>query len=754
MRDPLGNVSVRYKLAFTFVGVCLLAFGVGGYLVSRSAMATLEEEILTRLRFQSEAYAAALDGDLRALSQRARDFASDGYIRAQLEAREHAGGAALEALEEALRRHLLENKLPLVPAFENLGLEPERGPVFLADPADATWAAHLPSRGPRDDGFSGLLAGTTPDAAPVLVIATPLRSLDGRRTVGRLLAKAHVGVWIAEALGAMRAGEGWEGRPPSLRLLDERGRVLAIPRAYTEPPLPSPSSELVRSGFGLRLEGPRREPDGARAGRGVFGQRLPIATNGWILETEIDSRDALAAVSGLQARFLLVGAVLTLAASLLLLFPMRFLARPLRQLERAARTIRAGDFSARVEVGSRDEIGQLSESFNLMARAVEERTGALQAAARDLAQGKEELRKERDRLNAVLLSMRDGLMVLDADGKPSVWNAAARPLVQILERGGLELTAHRLCDSAHDRGHAVGEGRTNGRAEDAGSSACHACLFDPAAPPRSCLVDAGASVWEVRSSRLSSEPDGRSGRVLVARDVTDRIAQDERQIHQERLAVLGEVAAVVAHELNNPLAAIRMFSQMLAAGLPADSPLREDVAVIERNIQACTRTIRDLLDYATGASPEVGEIDVHGTLEDVGRFLRALRERKGSELVLDLRAPDARIRGDEVQVRQVFVNLILNALQAADGGGHVRVGTAVEGNHLVVDVEDDGPGVPPEAREAIFRPFYTTKPRGEGTGLGLSTARRITEIQGGSLELLESRPGRTAFRVRLLRSGV
>ena len=467
--------------------------------------------------------------------------------------------------------------------------------------------------------------------------------------------------------------------------------------------------------------------------------------NGWMLETELVSRDAFEAVSGLQARFLIIGVVLTIAASLLLLFPMQFLARPLRELQEAAKKMRDGNFSARVVTDSTDEVGELATSFNLMAEAVEERAAKLQATAYSLEQRKDELRKERDRLDAVIRSMRDGLIVLEPDGVPVVWNAAAQPLIDDSERGGRTMSSHRICQSQHANG-------TAGNGTDTDASPCHTCLFDPAAAPRSCLIDVGTSVYEVHSTRLASQADGRSGRVLVARDVTDRIAQDERLIHQERLAVLGEVAAVVAHELNNPLAAIRMFTQMVAKGLPADSDLREDVAVIERNTNACSRTIRELLDYATGATPEVGPVDVHATLEDVGRFLRAMRERKEVELVFELEANDPHVVGDEVQLRQVFVNLIINALQAVgDRDGRVELRTWIDAGHLVVDVIDDGPGIPPTVCNEIFKPFYTTKPRGAGTGLGLSTARRITEIQGGSLELYDAREGHTTFRVRLLR---
>ena len=675
------------------------------------------------------------------MSRRVRDFASDGFIRTRFK------DLGDESTHAALREHLRRNKLPLEPAFTNLALIDRSGEhVFLAEPADADWAPGLPEQafGGATDWFSGLLPPASGTGPPALVIGTPLSSLAGDEVIGSLLVRVHVGAWIAGALGASCSEADGLGPEFGLRLLDPAGRSLDVPLSWVQDPPPIASSTVQRS-VELRV----RPPDssrGARAapGRRVLSQSIPIRLNGWSLETTLDAHEALAAVSGLQARFLLVGLVLTAAACVLLLFPMRFLAHPIRRLRDAAVHIRDGDFSARVPVESTDEVGELSRSFNMMAEAVEERAEKLRSAAQSLEQRKNELRRERDRLNAVIHSMRDALIVLDPNGQPEVWNEAAKPLVTVVRNGGLDLSAHRRCLRVEENGHGGnGVGVTGGQR-------CLGCLFEPSAPPRSCLLDAGPFVYEVHSTRLSPDAHGRSGRVLVARDITDRVATDDREIHQERLAVLGEVAAVMAHELNNPLAAIKMFSQMIESKLPPDSALREDVSVIERNTQACTRTIRELLDYATGATPEVGPVDVHDTLQEVAGFLRAFRERKQTELVLELEAEDSTVVGDEVQVRQVFVNLILNALQAV-GEGRVTVRTWLDGSHLAVDVRDTGAGIAPDIEEAVFRPFYTTKPRGSGTGLGLSTARRITEIQGGGLELIDGRPGHTTFRVRLLR---
>jgi signal transduction histidine kinase len=744
MRDPLRNVSVRFKLALTFLCVFFLAFGVGGYLVSSSARSSLEHEILTLLRTRSRFHATELEGHLRALSRRARDFASDGFIRARFEELDEDGASV------ALRDHLVENKLPLEPAFLNLALlrssdtsltsPGER--TFIANEADRAWTTGLPPEALAEEGWvSGLLPPDV-DGPPSLVISTPLYSLEGDRLIGSLVVRVHAGVWVSGALGSGRGDGEHPGPELGMHLFDGAGRALDIPFAWVqEPPL---FSRVARGSNGLRVRTVDRDRSASRiSGSGVLSLSFPVTDSGWSLEITTSARDALAAVSGLQARFLLVGVILTAAACIILLFPMRFLARPIRELNEAAIHIREGEFSVRVPVESTDEIGELSRSFNLMAEAVEERAEKLSTAAHSLEQRKNELRMERDRLNAVIHSMRDALIVLDPDGEPEVWNRAAEPLIAVVRSGGQELRAHRACLRAEENGELNGNGAEQ-------EHPCLGCLFEPSAPPRSCLIDAGPLAFEVHSTRLTSMADGRSGRVLVARDVTDRVAQDEREIHQERLAVLGEVAAVMAHELNNPLAAIKMFTQMIESKLPEDSPLREDVSIIERNTQTCSRTIRELLDYATGAPPEVGSVDVHASLRDVASFLRAFREREETELVLELEAEDPIVISDEVQLRQVFVNLILNALQAV-GGGTVSVSTSQDGNHLVVDVTDDGPGIAAELADTIFRPFYTTKPRGSGTGLGLSTARRITEIQGGSLELVDGRPGHTTFRVRLLR---
>ena len=742
MRDPLHWLAVRHKLILLFVGLCLVAFGVGGFLVSRSAKDALEKEILNRLEFQCEAYAGVLDAYLGLLARRSEDFASDGYIRSRMQALRDASTPTERAqLHDELRSHLTRNKLPLVPAFLDLGLlDPQGKPILSVGGNPGALMCEPGGMYPAQAGLqcSDLKLVPEDHEVPTFLISTPVYELEGEGVLGRLVAQVHPGVWVVSSLERSNMAPDRQDMTVSLSLLTSKGARLSIPPRFVGSESPSVDSEIVQSGFGLKFEPQPASPGAAptRSASDTFLRRFPIATNGWRVQVEVQSSDVLQPVAGLQARFLLVGMALTGVAGLLLFFPLRFLARPLVQLTGVAREIERGNLKARIAYDSGDEVGDLARSFNRMAEALAERTSRLEHTAADLKERGRELQRERDRLNAVLNSMNEGLIVLDAQGHVVLSNAAARPLVERFSQEGISVTGHHVCHKHRTR------------------PDCQACLTDPAGPSRSCLVNAAGQTYEIHTASLRPDERGHAGRVLLCHDITDRVAEDERQIHQERLAVLGEVAAVMAHELNNPLAAISMFSQMLEDELPEDSELREAVDVIRRNTETAKRAIRELLDYGTGACPEVGSIDIHETLLDVVQFLRPISSRSQVQIEVKLDAAEAEISGDEIQIRQVFVNLVMNAIQAMGAtGGRVCLSTREEDGHLIVEIADTGPGIPAEVQATVFRPFFTTKARGTGTGLGLPTARRITEMHGGSLELLHSRAGDTRFQVRFRLSG-
>ncbi|MBJ02903.1 MAG: hypothetical protein CMK00_08555 [Planctomycetes bacterium] len=747
MQDPLRWLSVRYKLALMYVGLNLVAFGVGGFLISRSARSALEDEILRRLEYQCLTYATALDSALDLLTRRTEDFASDGYIRDHLgQLLVVSGAERTQHLERELHRHLAVNKLPIVGAFNDLAVVDQEGRVVVAvHDATSSNVSALARAATREDGlwYSGLLPPTAGSATPTIVIGTPLLDIQSGEVIGKLLTHVRLGVWIGGALRRSR-GEAPEEFPDvRLSLHDGGGLGLEVPTGYAPGIGPPEASEPLRTGLGLHVKAGGAPTAPGRRGfiatGGMFVRSFPIQSNGWTVEVGMRSDRALMPLSGLQSRFLGMGLILAALSALLLYFPMRFLARPLVMMKDAAQALREGDYSTQVAVESSDEIGDLAESFNHMAAAVKERTVRLENSATELRREQERTRSERDRLDTVISSMKDGLVVLDGEGSVVISNEAAEPLLRAVSQGGVNATGHHVCAEADSRSEADSKQPGN----------CLKCLFSAGGPGRSCMVDLGPRTFEVHSTPLARDARGRAGKILVARDITDRVVQDERQIHQERLAVMGEIAAVMAHELNNPLASISMFNQMLGSALPDESPLRENVDVISRNTETCKQTIRELLDYATGAAPESGAVDIHETLEDVIRFLRPICERAGVRVMLEPDDASALVTGDEVQLRQIFVNLVMNAVQAMEGDGSVVLSTSRAGDHLLVDAVDTGNGIEREAQGDIFRPFYTTKRRSAGTGLGLPTSRRIAELHGGGLELVRSDATGSHFRVRL-----
>jgi signal transduction histidine kinase len=223
----------------------------------------------------------------------------------------------------------------------------------------------------------------------------------------------------------------------------------------------------------------------------------------------------------------------------------------------------------------------------------------------------------------------------------------------------------------------------------------------------------------------------------------------EQLRHADRLATIGKLAAGVAHELNEPLTGILGFAELLkdVPGMPAQAA--DDLGRIEAAALHASEVVRKLLLFARQITPRAGRIAVNRLAGDVLAFFDArLRERAIAVATeLDDEVPD--IRGDESQVRQVLINLVLNAVQAMPSGGRLSIATGCRGGEVLIRVADTGPGIPVDIREKIFLPFFTTKDVDQGTGLGLSVAHGIVKAHRGRITV-GGRPGTGAeFTVAL-----
>lgn len=266
--------------------------------------------------------------------------------------------------------------------------------------------------------------------------------------------------------------------------------------------------------------------------------------------------------------------------------------------------------------------------------------------------------------------------------------------------------------------------------------------------------DVGALDEALEALAMATEERARA---LAGREDAQRQHQAELQFERdrlERLSVVGELASAIAHELNNPLTAISMFAQMLLDQLAADSQAHACAEVIHRNTLACRHTLLSLLGLTRNAPTEPVDLELDAVVEEAIELLRPLAVKARVELRTIGRTGHESVRADEHQVRQALVNVVMNAIHAAaeTRRGEVGIGTEVRGHELVIRVEDNGNGVPSALADRIFEPFFTTRAAGEGTGLGLSTSRRIVEAHGGQLVLCPSGEGEGAvFEIRLPR---
>jgi signal transduction histidine kinase len=220
----------------------------------------------------------------------------------------------------------------------------------------------------------------------------------------------------------------------------------------------------------------------------------------------------------------------------------------------------------------------------------------------------------------------------------------------------------------------------------------------------------------------------------------EQLKTAEAQLVQTaKLAAVGELAAGVAHELNNPLAGILAYAELLLRDQPADTPLRRDLAIIVKQTLRARDIVRNLMNFARQTKPQRQPADINQVLGQTLDLVRQLLERRGVAIEEDYALDLDLLTVDSGQMKQVFLNLITNAAQAMPQGGALSLRTARVGDEVAVSVSDTGHGVPPELRERIFEPFFTTKPVGEGTGLGLSISLGIVKEHGGRITV-EGRP--------------
>lgn len=219
-----------------------------------------------------------------------------------------------------------------------------------------------------------------------------------------------------------------------------------------------------------------------------------------------------------------------------------------------------------------------------------------------------------------------------------------------------------------------------------------------------------------------------------------------------KLAAVGELAAGVAHELGTPLSVVDGRAQRALRRSDLAPPVREALESTRGEVQRMSRIVRELMDFARRSPLRPRRLEVRPMLAGVIERAQAMPEAAGARLALDDGGEGLTLHADPTRLEEALANLVQNALQASPGG-EIRVGVAQHGAECVLRVDDDGPGIDPNARERLFEPFFTSKPVGSGTGLGLAVVHGAVEAHGGRIRVGESPLGGARFEIILPAEG-
>ncbi|MFH1724740.1 MAG: ATP-binding protein [Elusimicrobiota bacterium] len=406
----------------------------------------------------------------------------------------------------------------------------------------------------------------------------------------------------------------------------------------------------------------------------------------------------------------------------LIIFIVANVLRPVRRLAEGTSRVSEGQYGHTIASCSEDELGLLAGAFNTMSRTL-----AMTTVSRDF-------------VDAVLSNMLEPLFVLNADGAISSLNHAA---IRLLGHPADELI---------------------GKPADilfAGQKPSFLAVQNGARLPREPIHNLDLALQNKNGNRipihfsasLLADKQGRPiGTICVARDMTEIHRLQTRMVQSEKLSAVGQLAAGVAHELNNPLGVILGFAQSVKRRIKETDLLAMPISSIERESLRCKKLVQDLLTFSRRKDQERETFDLDRAISATVGLVKTQAKVRSVSVETDLAAAGT-IYAERDQVQQILINLCGNAVDAMPEGGVLRVAsrrTSQDGRPVVrIEVSDTGTGIEQSVRGRIFEPFFTTKEVGKGTGLGLSIVYEIVEKHGGTIDCA-SRPGEgTTFTVTL-----
>jgi len=407
-----------------------------------------------------------------------------------------------------------------------------------------------------------------------------------------------------------------------------------------------------------------------------------------------------------QLAFLFI-AMLAVTGALLSLTVRKLVLSPLGELHRGAEILGGGELNHRINVKSQGEFSDLAGTFNEMARKLKETYGGLEARVKVRTT---ELNESVRLMQGILSSMSSGVVLLDREGRVKIIN---RQGAILLGRTVEELVGRNLADAVPEtRGFFIG--RIGGYEE----VVVHALET---------RIPLGFT-----ASSYGGGDAGQEGVIVVFQDLTELKALQGELLNKERFAAMGRVVAGVAHEIRNPLFGISAIGQIFERDLK-DPAHRELCHALLAETKRLNQMVEELLIYGRPMKLKQEDTDLRVLWEEVLDLHREELHRRNIKLTGDYAVRHPVALFDPYQVRQVFLNVLRNAMEAMPNGGSIGITMLLADNFLVFKVTDTGTGIPKESLEHLFDLFFTTKPK--GTGLGLAICRKIMRDHGGDIAI-------------------
>jgi two-component system, NtrC family, nitrogen regulation sensor histidine kinase NtrY len=430
--------------------------------------------------------------------------------------------------------------------------------------------------------------------------------------------------------------------------------------------------------------------------------------------------------------FLMVTLLILLASSWVGLYLARRVTVPIQALAEGTKRVGLGDLAHRVTVDADDELGVLVRSFNQMTEDLASNKELLEHSNRELTLTNERLGEERALLAAVLENVAAGVVSTDASGRIFIANGAA---LGILRQREEEVIGRPVAEAWAD--------------PERGKLAALLAHDPPSGEgSREVVQLILGGEWKTFEAKVTPmRGDGGEGallgRVLVIEDMTELIKA-------QQLAAWNEAARRIAHEIKNPLTPIRLGAERLLRKSEQGDPdlgraISDAVEIIVREVGTIQQMVDEFSRFARMPHPRLATVDLARLLDDTLHLYRNLKP--GVEVEGGVAGPLPEVKLDGEQIKRALINLLDNAVEATDPPGRVTLSAQAIDGHLEIQVKDTGRGIPPESKEKLFRPYFSTK--GRGTGLGLAIVHRIVSDHHGAVRVEDNAPQGAVFTLEL-----